>query len=119
MPSATSTPRPGRLLPDHGLSRASRARMPPSPRLSARITSSRYFSETTTTSDQKISDRMPNTRSGVGRSEEHTSELQSLMRNSYAVFCLKKKKHYADHVTTHLHPCHNSTTSTQPLNDPP
>src|SRR3546814_1019806 len=30
------------------------------------------------------------------RSEEHTSELQSLMRISYAVFCLKKKKH-----TTH------------------
>src|SRR3546814_10534187 len=28
----------------------------------------------------------------VARSEEHTSELQSLMRNSYAVFCLKKKK---------------------------
>src|SRR3546814_225899 len=27
------------------------------------------------------------------RSEEHTSELQSLMRNSYDVFCLKKKKH--------------------------
>src|SRR3546814_10270472 len=32
-----------------------------------------------------------NTRSR--RSEEHTSELQSLMRNSYAVFCLKTKKH--------------------------
>src|SRR3546814_6204899 len=31
---------------------------------------------------------------GTGRrSEEHTSELQSLMRISYAVFCLKKKKH--------------------------
>src|SRR3546814_9210412 len=30
-------------------------------------------------------------RGGVGRSEEHTSELQSLMRISYAVFCLKKK----------------------------
>src|SRR3546814_1531103 len=29
----------------------------------------------------------------VRRSEEHTSELQSLMRISYAVFCLKKKKH--------------------------
>src|SRR3546814_18297499 len=29
---------------------------------------------------------------GGGRSEEHTSELQSLMRISYAVFCLKKKK---------------------------
>src|SRR3546814_13528161 len=29
---------------------------------------------------------------GHTRSEEHTSELQSLMRNSYAVFCLKKKQ---------------------------
>src|SRR3546814_3904867 len=29
--------------------------------------------------------------SGAERSEEHTSELQSLMRSSYAVFCLKKK----------------------------
>src|SRR3546814_384374 len=29
----------------------------------------------------------------MGRSEEHTSELQSLMRHSYAVFCLKKKTH--------------------------
>src|SRR3546814_9249986 len=29
---------------------------------------------------------------GLWRSEEHTSELQSLMRISYAVFCLKKKK---------------------------
>src|SRR3546814_2666389 len=32
-------------------------------------------------------------RLAAGRSEEHTSELQSLMRISYAVFCLKKKKH--------------------------
>src|SRR3546814_10404451 len=31
------------------------------------------------------------------RSEEHTSELQSLMRNSYAVFCLKKKKSKTHH----------------------
>src|SRR3546814_6906056 len=30
----------------------------------------------------------------AGRSEEHTSELQSLMRISYAVFCLKKKNNY-------------------------
>src|SRR3546814_10456740 len=37
------------------------------------------------------------------RSEEHTSELQSLMRISYAVFCLKKKNH---------HKQHNSTTTT-------
>src|SRR3546814_3664519 len=35
----------------------------------------------------------PLTRAVVQRSEEHTSELQSLMRISYAVFCLKKKKH--------------------------
>src|SRR3546814_7188408 len=33
----------------------------------------------------------PGSRSGGTRSEEHTSELQSLMRISYAVFCLKKK----------------------------
>src|SRR3546814_4547218 len=35
------------------------------------------------------------------RSEEHTSELQSLMRISYAVFCLKKKKQYI-HSLTHI-----------------
>src|SRR3546814_10804548 len=34
------------------------------------------------------------------RSEEHTSELQSLMRISYAVFCLKKKKEHHTHYTT-------------------
>src|SRR3546814_3339744 len=33
-----------------------------------------------------------------GRSEEHTSELQSLMRISYAVFCLKKKKITSSHL---------------------
>src|SRR3546814_2006861 len=55
----------------------------------------------------------PTTKPDV-RSEEHTSELQSLMRISYAVFCLKKKKttdlrtqiiHYSRtirHVTTHI-----------------
>src|SRR3546814_9645657 len=32
-------------------------------------------------------------KSSLSRSEEHTSELQSLMRISYAVFCLKKKTH--------------------------
>src|SRR3546814_1569713 len=35
--------------------------------------------------------RRTDLQSGSGRSEEHTSELQSLMRISYAVFCLKKK----------------------------
>src|SRR3546814_2193365 len=42
----------------------------------------------------------------TSRSEEHTSELQSLMRISYAVFCLKKKKytttqHTLEHITTY------------------
>src|SRR3546814_3068192 len=37
---------------------------------------------------------------GGVRSEEHTSELQSLMRISYAVFCLKKKKHYTNNITS-------------------
>src|SRR3546814_1056987 len=43
---------------------------------------------------------------GTLRSEEHTSELQSLMRISYAVFCLKKKKI----TTTYIYP-----TKTRPL----
>src|SRR3546814_4958743 len=39
------------------------------------------------------------------RSEEHTSELQSLMRISYAVFCLKKQKHtHKDIQATSIHP---------------
>src|SRR3546814_1871902 len=43
----------------------------------------------------------PPIRSRLARSEEHTSELQSLMRISYAVFCLNKKKHI-----THQHNNH-------------
>src|SRR3546814_8123268 len=45
------------------------------------------------------------------RSEEHTSELQSLMRISYAVFCLKKKKQHINtpHTAT-------KTKNNQPLN---
>src|SRR3546814_2137602 len=37
----------------------------------------------------------------LARSEEHTSELQSLMRISYAVFCLKKKKKRTPTTTEH------------------
>src|SRR3546814_1808944 len=37
------------------------------------------------------------------RSEEHTSELQSLMRISYAVFCLNKKTKYTTHHITYTH----------------
>src|SRR3546814_3626089 len=39
-----------------------------------------------------LADCRPGMISTLARSEEHTSELQSLMRISYAVFCLKKKK---------------------------
>src|SRR3546814_9551698 len=54
----------------------------------------------------------------IVRSEEHTSELQSLMRISYAVFCLKKKRHDRDdtvaiqarHATKHHIP-HTQTQS--------
>src|SRR3546814_10303629 len=42
------------------------------------------------------------------RSEEHTSELQSLMRISYAVFCLKKKKHSTHYTLTPM-PQHHHT----------
>src|SRR3546814_10369749 len=45
------------------------------------------------------------------RSEEHTSELQSLMRNSYAVFCLKKKKYTIYNTTT------TAPTTTPHLNE--
>src|SRR3546814_2144187 len=47
---------------------------------------------------------LPGARIAVGRSEEHTSELQSLMRISYAVFCLKKKTH-----NVHIHKHHRTT----------
>src|SRR3546814_3918510 len=40
----------------------------------------------------RLSGRLLLRRAQGQRSEEHTSELQSLMRNTYAVFCLKKKK---------------------------
>src|SRR3546814_4222685 len=41
------------------------------------------------------------------RSEEHTSELQSLMRISYAVFCLKKKKKITHHTLINTHKINN------------
>src|SRR3546814_10236648 len=47
----------------------------------------------------EVSGRMTG-RIRIGRSEEHTSELQSLMRISYAVFCLKKQKYNNRHKQT-------------------
>src|SRR3546814_1982965 len=43
------------------------------------------------------------TYNSLDRSEEHTSELQSLMRISYAVFCLKKKKQQQQHTQSIKH----------------
>src|SRR3546814_6543679 len=47
------------------------------------------------------------------RSEEHTSELQSLMRISYAVFCLKKKKYITKKTKSTNHDYKQHTTYTQ------
>src|SRR3546814_10632313 len=49
----------------------------------------------------------------IGRSEEHTSELQSLMRISYAVFCLKKKKNLTSNNKTQT--IHTSNVCTHQL----
>src|SRR3546814_6495063 len=70
-------------------------------------------------------------RDAAFRSEEHTSELQSLMRISYAVFCLKKKKTY-DKILYSLYnlthnnkeliscgPIHTDRESTNRPNEPP
>src|SRR3546814_7986373 len=50
------------------------------------------------------------------RSEEHTSELQSLMRTSYAVFCLKKKKNPLTHPTHPNHSNKQQQTQSRPTN---
>src|SRR3546814_1701578 len=55
---------------------------------------------------------LPNTRANT-RSEEHTSEIQSLMRISYAVFCLKKKNttyKHLHHTSTHVQKPHTTNT---------
>src|SRR3546814_5687853 len=54
--------------------------------------------------DRQVSADGSGTRRRLIRSEEHTSELQSLMRISYAVFCLKKQKNdknTTQHTTSH------------------
>src|SRR3546814_6768996 len=70
---------PRRIRHNKRLFFASDARHPPARRPSART-------------PRKCPTRLPLSAAMASRSEEHTSELQSLMRISYAVFCLKKKK---------------------------
>src|SRR3546814_6588215 len=57
-----------------------------------------------TTGDRKLAARVAG---DLARSEEHTSELQSLMRHSYAVFCLKKKNKHRQH----MHPAQLAETT--------
>src|SRR3546814_10356696 len=64
----------------------------PSDQQGARGTSPGFRHRTAFQGTRSMLQRRRDARSGDGRSEEHTSELQSLMRISYAVFCLKKKK---------------------------
>src|SRR3546814_8105288 len=53
----------------------------------------RFFPLVSNDASLRFADGIIEAKAGFNeRSEEHTSELQSLMRNSYAVFCLKKKK---------------------------
>src|SRR3546814_2344166 len=53
-----------------------------------------------------------------GRSEEHTSELQSLMRTSYAVFCLKKKNtHTTPKTQQPKNPAHDTPTPSHSATD--
>src|SRR3546814_3956991 len=68
-------------LTDNPIDSIWRNRPPPCP-AKLLVHPDRYSGKSSTEKRQEI----------AGRSEEHTSELQSLMRISYAVFCLKKKK---------------------------
>src|SRR3546814_2992110 len=72
--------------------------------------SSGTFSDSRWLSDPRVRGRLDSVQSGgkswlamtACRSEEHTSELQSLMRISYAVFCLKKKKNIIHNIVMQL-----------------
>src|SRR3546814_1309456 len=70
----------------------------------------RRSSSSTTTTFAKLSSSAL-----VMRSEEHTSELQSLMRISYAVFCLKKKKKNKIRTKLYIRNNKNSPKNTQYL----
>src|SRR3546814_7061227 len=53
---------------------------------------------------------------GLWRSEEHTSELQSLMRNSYAVLCLKEKRLPTSHINNNTTYNRHNTLWLKPYN---
>src|SRR3546814_7702212 len=68
------------------------------------IASARLSFFTPSRVNTRTSMTVPSMPAGTRRSEEHTSELQSLMRISYAVFCLKKK------INTNHHYTHTKST---------
>src|SRR3546814_1626053 len=76
---------------------------PPELRRSAYVRSPRRLSPTLSHPHPLRQRCHPWNRARASRSEEHTSELQSLMRISYAVFCLKKKKKQKHHKTLNIH----------------
>src|SRR3546814_8165534 len=74
-------------VPTRKMRKDSSVARPDMMRTPSQMTPSAMAGATNAVSSDNTAVAMPAT-----RSEEHTSELQSLMRNSYAVFCLKKKK---------------------------
>src|SRR3546814_5868573 len=78
---------------------------PDSSASSARLVrrANRVFSSSSTSATTGSTGRGRSRPSDASRSEEHTSELQSLMRISYAVFCLKKKKLNSANTNAHTH----------------
>src|SRR3546814_3162478 len=60
-----------------------------------------------------VTEGMTGSPASANRSEEHTSELQSLMRISYAVFCLKKKNQQTKPHNTNILTPHNTHHSDQ------
>src|SRR3546814_10300958 len=92
--------------------------------LSSIVASTRWVIRSTIPASRRVASpsRSSVSAAGVGgtasrRSEEHTSELQSLMRISYAVFCLKKKKKQICKRTIHHTKRNKHTYATQLYHD--
>src|SRR3546814_3483289 len=81
--AAQAAPEPGRQAHPVGAEHHARVRRPPQDRLALRVPGKDAVG---------VGVEQPGWRQVAARSEEHTSELTSLMRISYDVFCLKKKK---------------------------
>src|SRR3546814_7167525 len=84
----------GRILPDAAHRVGGQQQMPAAPHSALAVISLGPALSARSSISQRA-------RSATPRSEEHTSELQSLMRISYAVFCLKKKQRAIDCIVKH------------------